>query len=80
MSGATRGHLAMLLFSALVAGSFSLGALMANMISPVAFTAVRFLFAGAGLRDDGPSAWHLRGTLALRGARHDFRKLLHPDV
>ena len=46
MSGTTRGHLAMLLFSALVAGSFSLGALMANMISPVAFTAVRFFLAG----------------------------------
>ena len=46
MSGATRGHLAMLLFSALVAGSFSLGALMANMISPTAFTALRFLLAG----------------------------------
>jgi drug/metabolite transporter (DMT)-like permease len=41
-----RGHLAMLLFSALVAGSFSLGALMANLISPTAFTALRFLLAG----------------------------------
>ncbi|MGB3315756.1 MAG: DMT family transporter, partial [Albidovulum sp.] len=47
MSGPARGHLAMLVFSALVAGSFSLGALMANMISPVAFTALRFLLAGA---------------------------------
>ena len=47
MSPALRGHLAMLLFSALVAGSFALGALMANLISPVAFTAVRFLVAGA---------------------------------
>ena len=35
----------MLLFSALVAGSFSLGALTANEISPVAFTAVRFVLA-----------------------------------
>ena len=32
----------MLLFSALVAGSFSLGAIMANEISPAAFTAIRF--------------------------------------
>lgn len=46
MSGPMRGHLAMLLFSALVAGSFSLGALMANLISPIAFTALRFLLAG----------------------------------
>lgn len=37
-----RGHLAMLLFSALVAGSFSLGAMAANHISPVALMAPRF--------------------------------------
>ena len=35
----------MLAFSALVAGSFSLGALMANAIDPAAFTAVRFWLA-----------------------------------
>ncbi len=40
-----RGHLAMLAFSALVAGSFSLGGLIANEISPSALTAVRFLAA-----------------------------------
>jgi drug/metabolite transporter (DMT)-like permease len=40
------GHLAMLLFSALVAGSFSLGAIMANEIAPVALMAARFLIAG----------------------------------
>ena len=39
------GHLAMLGFSALVAGSFSLGSLMANDIDPAAFTAVRFWLA-----------------------------------
>ncbi len=33
-----RGHLAMLGFSALVAGSFSLGALVANDIDPQAIT------------------------------------------
>ncbi|WP_108484459.1 DMT family transporter [Oceaniglobus ichthyenteri] len=44
---AERGHLAMLLFSALVAGSFSLGALAANEISPLALTAVRFVLASA---------------------------------
>ncbi len=46
MSEAARGHLAMLAFSALVAGSFSLGALAANQIAPAALNAVRFFIAG----------------------------------
>ena len=46
-SSAGRGHLAMLLFSVLVAGSFSLGVLAANDISPLAFNAVRFWIAAA---------------------------------
>lgn len=37
-----RGHLAMLCFSALVAGSFSLGSMVANEIAPAALNAVRF--------------------------------------
>lgn len=41
-----RGHLAMLAFSALVAGSFSLGALAAPLVDPAALSAVRFLLAG----------------------------------
>ncbi|PTW46107.1 DMT family transporter [Rhodovulum kholense] len=41
-----RGHLAMLSFSALVAGSFSFGSLIANDIDPVALNALRFLLAG----------------------------------
>ncbi|KIN65311.1 Integral membrane protein [Sulfitobacter noctilucae] len=45
MSPGAQGHLAMLAFSALVAGSFSLGGLMANDIDPAAFTAVRFWLA-----------------------------------
>jgi drug/metabolite transporter (DMT)-like permease len=40
-----RGHLAMLAFSALVAGSFSLGSIVANEIAPPAITAIRFLMA-----------------------------------
>ena len=40
-----RGHLATLGFSALVAGSFSLGAIVANDIAPQAITAARFVFA-----------------------------------
>ena len=42
-----RGHLAMLAFSALVAGSFSLGAMAAPLIDPLALTVLRFLLAGA---------------------------------
>ena len=42
---ALRGHAAMLGFSVAVSGSFSLGAMVANDIDPVALTAVRFLFA-----------------------------------
>ncbi len=45
MSPGMQGHLAMLAFSALVAGSFSLGSLMANDIDPAAFTALRFCLA-----------------------------------
>lgn len=46
---ALRGHAAMLLFSVLIAGSFSLGAMTANEIDPGAFTAARFLVAAAVL-------------------------------
>lgn len=40
---ALKGHAAMLIFSASVAGSFSLGAMVANDIAPAALNAVRFL-------------------------------------
>ncbi|WP_093325664.1 DMT family transporter [Shimia haliotis] len=46
MTGAGKGHLAMLTFSALVAGSFSLGGMVANEVAPAALNAVRFLIAG----------------------------------
>ncbi|WP_276605845.1 DMT family transporter [Tabrizicola caldifontis] len=46
MSQSHRGHLAMLAFSALVAGSFSLGALAAPFVDPGALSALRFLLAG----------------------------------
>lgn len=42
---AMRGHAAMLLFSVLVAGSFSLGSIAAPLIAPTALNAVRFLIA-----------------------------------
>lgn len=41
------GHLAMLTFSFLVAGSFSLGAMSANEITPLAINGVRFVLAAA---------------------------------
>ncbi|WP_417248555.1 DMT family transporter [Celeribacter sp.] len=40
-----KGHIAMLVFSCLVAGSFSLGSLAANEITPLALNGVRFLIA-----------------------------------
>lgn len=45
MKPAHAGHLAMLAFSLLVAGSFALGVLAANDISPTALNAVRFWIA-----------------------------------
>lgn len=45
MTQQAQGHLAMLLFSALVAGSFSLGSMAANDIDPTALTAARFAIA-----------------------------------
>lgn len=45
LSEGAKGHLAMLTFSALVAGSFSLGAMTANDLAPVALNAVRFILA-----------------------------------
>lgn len=47
MSPSMVGHLAMLLFSALVAGSFALGVLAANEIAPAALNAARFWIAAA---------------------------------
>ena len=41
------GHAAMLAFSILIAGSFSLGVQIANLVDPAALTAVRFLISGA---------------------------------
>lgn len=46
LSQPARGHLAMLAFSALVAGSFSLGVLAAPHIDPGALSVLRFILAG----------------------------------
>lgn len=53
-----RGHAAMLLFSALIAGSFAIGSKAATLIEPAALQAARFCLAGA-----------LIGALALAGGR-----------
>ncbi|QYX56625.1 DMT family transporter [Roseovarius sp. SCSIO 43702] len=45
MSEAARGHLAMLVFSGLIAGSFALGSMAAPHIAPVALNSVRFILA-----------------------------------
>lgn len=47
MTQVQRGHLAMLCFSALVAGSFSLGAMAAPYVSPSALTVLRFALAAS---------------------------------
>ncbi|MEX0304744.1 MAG: DMT family transporter [Leisingera sp.] len=65
MSEALRGHLAMLAFSALVAGSFSLGVMVANEIAPAALNAARFLIAAVVIGS---------AVLATRGLRReDYR-------
>ena len=62
-----RGHLAMLLFSALVAGSFALGARAANLIDPAALNAVRFFLASL-----------IIGTLVALGPKVKRRDLAAP--
>ena len=63
---ALQGHLAMLVFSALVAGSFSLGGLVARDMSPMALMAVRFVL-GSGF---------VAAILVATGQAHTFRKLV----
>lgn len=67
-----QGHLAMLSFSALVAGSFSLGGMVANDIAPVAFNALRFWLAAALV---GLLAWH-HGSLRRAAFVAPWRYLL----
>ncbi len=67
MTPQARGHLAMLAFSALVAGSFALGARMANLVDPGAFTSLRFLLATAVV-----------GVMALASGGPDLRAFRAP--
>ena len=68
-----RGHLAMLAFSALVAGSFSLGGIVANEIAPAALNAVRFLIAAVLI---GGLAWST-GVLNPQVGRAPWRYLIN---
>ena len=69
MRPCTAGHLAMLTFSALVAGSFALGSRAANDISPLAMTAARFWVAAGILA----ILAHANGGLDRRAARAPWR-------
>jgi len=68
----TQGHLAMLAFSALVAGSFSLGVLAANLVDPAALMAVRFGLAAVVI---GVVAW-ASGKLSWQAFRAPWRYVL----
>jgi drug/metabolite transporter (DMT)-like permease len=46
MTPAASGHLAMFFFSLFIAGSFSLGTRIANLMDPIALMALRFVLAG----------------------------------
>lgn len=75
LSAPAQGHLGMLAFSALVAGSFSLGAMAAPFVSPAALTVLRFALAGVlvgalAARTVGlpRSAWRAPWRYAVMGA------------
>nr|WP_156178363.1 DMT family transporter [Puniceibacterium sp. IMCC21224] len=72
MTEAVKGHLAMLCFSALVAGSFSLGSMAAPFIAPEALNAVRFVIAGTGM---GLAAW-LTGSVTRKALEAPWRYVL----
>ncbi|MDP5218194.1 DMT family transporter [Ruegeria sp. 2205SS24-7] len=72
MTQAQRGHMAMLTFSALVAGSFSLGAQIANEIEPAALNAVRFAIATVLI---GLLVWRM-GGLTRAAAQAPWRYVM----
>ena len=43
MTSEVKGHLAMLCFSAFIAGSFALGSMISNNLSPLIVTVIRFM-------------------------------------
>ncbi len=76
VSRAGAGHLAMLLFSLLVAGSFSLGALIANEIAPGALNAVRFWLAAGVVGGVVAVRFPDAGAQIRRAARAPWRHLV----
>lgn len=70
------GHLAMLVFSMLVAGSFALGAMAANDIAPLALNAVRFWIASAIIG----SVVMLRGGVPKAALQSPWRYVLLASV
>ena len=72
LSRPVQGHLAMLLFSALVAGSFSLGTMVANDIDPTALTAARFVLAAVIIGALAAAT----GTMTRAAARAPWRYLI----
>ncbi|MEC7764459.1 MAG: DMT family transporter [Pseudomonadota bacterium] len=69
---AVKGHGAMVAFSVLVAGSFTLGHLTANLMDPVAYMALRFALAAAILGVIGMAT----GAIRLSDARAPWRWLV----
>lgn len=65
LSAALRGHLAMLCFSGLIAGSFALGSIAAPQIAPTALNAVRFVLASVIV-----GVWAVGVTGLSRNALH----------
>lgn len=79
------GHLAMLGFSALVAGSFSLGSMAAPHIAPAALNGPRFFIAAllvgvAVMLRGGGAVPGPRSTMALSGSGGHIRRLFCADV
>lgn len=69
---ARRGHLAMLAFSGLVAGSFSLGGRIAGLIDPAVLNVLRFALAAALIGAAGAAT----GAIARRAFRAPWRYLV----
>lgn len=69
---AVKGHLAMLVFSSMVAGSFTFGGLTANLIDPVAFQALRFALAATTLLVVGGSL----GLIKVSDGRAPWRWMI----
>ncbi len=69
MTPAQSGHLAMLAFSALVAGSFSLGSIAAPLVPPEAVTVMRFAIATVILG----SVCAMRGELTRKNGQAPWR-------